>query len=31
MRFAYFYRVRNAPDHVRAAAPRHAAYWHELR
>jgi uncharacterized protein YciI len=31
MRFAYFYLMRNAPDHVRAAASRHAAYWHELR
>jgi hypothetical protein len=29
MRFLYFYLMRNAPDRVRAAAPKHAAYWRE--
>jgi uncharacterized protein YciI len=30
MRFLYFYLMADTPDRVRAAAPRHAAYWHEL-
>ena len=30
MRFLYFYLMRDAPDRVRAAAPKHAAYWREL-
>ncbi|HEX6302452.1 MAG TPA: YciI family protein [Acidimicrobiia bacterium] len=30
MRFLYFYLMKDAPDAVRAAAPDHAAYWHEL-
>ena len=31
MRFLYFYLMRDAPDRVRAAAPRHASYWRELQ
>lgn len=30
MRFLYFYLMANAPDRVRAAAPKHAAYWRAL-
>ncbi|MGH3465850.1 MAG: YciI family protein [Kribbellaceae bacterium] len=30
MRFLYFYLMTDAPDGVRAAAPRHAAYWQGL-
>jgi uncharacterized protein YciI len=30
MRFLYFYLMKDAPDRVRAAAPKHAAYWREL-
>jgi hypothetical protein len=30
MRFLYFYLMTDAPDRVRAAAPKHAAYWQEL-
>ncbi len=30
MRFLYFYLMADAPDRVRAAAPKHAAYWREL-
>jgi len=31
MRFLYFYLMRDGPDRVRAAAPKHASYWRELR
>jgi uncharacterized protein YciI len=31
MRLLYFYLMRDAPDRVRAAAPKHAAYWRQLR
>jgi uncharacterized protein YciI len=31
MRFLYFYLMKDAPERVRAAAPKHAAYWRELR
>jgi hypothetical protein len=30
MRFLYLYLMKRAPDRVRAAAPKHAAYWREL-
>ena len=30
MRILYFYLMGDAPDRVRAAAPRHAAYWRDL-
>jgi hypothetical protein len=30
MRFLYFYLMKDVPDRVRAAAPKHAAYWREL-
>jgi hypothetical protein len=30
MRFLYFYLMQDAPDRVRATAPKHAAYWQEL-
>jgi uncharacterized protein YciI len=30
MRVAYFYFMKQGPDRVRAVAPRHASYWHEL-
>jgi hypothetical protein len=30
MRFLYFYLMADAPDRVRAAASRHAAYWQGL-
>jgi len=30
MRFLYFYLMREAPDRVRASAPKHAAYWRQL-
>jgi uncharacterized protein YciI len=30
MRFLYFYLMKDAPDRVRATAPKHAAYWREL-
>ena len=29
-RFLYFYFMRDQPDLVRDAAPRHAQYWHNL-
>jgi uncharacterized protein YciI len=29
MRFLFFYLMRDAPDQVRAVAPRHAGYWRE--
>ena len=31
MRFLYCYLMREAPDRVRAAAPKHAAYWRQLQ
>jgi uncharacterized protein YciI len=31
MRFLYFYLMKQAPDRVRAAAPKHAAYWRERK
>jgi len=31
MRFLYFYLMRDAPDRVRAAAPKHTSYWWELQ
>lgn len=31
MRFLYFYLMKDAPELVRAVAPRHAAYWRELQ
>jgi uncharacterized protein YciI len=31
MRFLYFYLMRDAPDRVRATAPKHASYWRELQ
>jgi hypothetical protein len=30
MRIAYFYLMTDDADRVRAAAPEHAAYWHDL-
>jgi uncharacterized protein YciI len=30
MRILYFYLMSDAPDRVRAVAPRHAAYWRDL-
>jgi uncharacterized protein YciI len=30
MRFLYFYLMRDAPDRVRATAPKHPAYWRDL-
>lgn len=30
MRFLYLYLMRDAPDRVRAVAPKHASYWKEL-
>ena len=30
MRIAYSYLMRDDPDRVRAVAPDHAAYWHDL-
>ncbi len=30
MRFLYFYLMRDAPERVRAAAPKHASYWRQL-
>jgi hypothetical protein len=30
MRIAYFYLMKDDPDRVRAVAPDHAAYWHDL-
>lgn len=30
MRFLYFYLMTDAPERVRATAPKHAAYWREL-
>jgi uncharacterized protein YciI len=29
-RFAYFYLMRDDPDRVRVAVPRHIAHWSEL-
>jgi uncharacterized protein YciI len=29
-RFAYFYLMRDEPDRVRAAVPRHVSYWRGL-
>ncbi|HEX6206811.1 MAG TPA: YciI family protein [Actinomycetota bacterium] len=29
-RFAYTYLMKDEPERVRAAAPGHAAYWHDL-
>lgn len=29
-RFAYAYVMKDEPDRVRAVAPLHAAYWHDL-
>jgi len=31
MRILYFYVMRDTPDRVRTVAPRHVAYWRELR
>jgi uncharacterized protein YciI len=31
MRFLYIYFMRDATDRVRATAPKHAAYWRELK
>jgi uncharacterized protein YciI len=31
MRFLYFYLMKDAPELVRAVAPRHAAYWRDLQ
>ena len=31
MRFVYCYSMKEDPDAAREAAPKHAAYWHELR
>jgi len=31
MRFLYFYLMRDGHDRVRAAAPKYASYWRELR
>jgi uncharacterized protein YciI len=30
-RFAYIYFMRDDPNRVRAAVPRHVSYWRELR
>jgi hypothetical protein len=30
IRFLYFYLMEDAPDRVRATAPKHAGYWREL-
>ncbi len=30
MRFLYFYLMKDVPDRVRGAAPKHAAYWRDL-
>ena len=30
MRFLYFYLMRDAPERVRAVAPKHAAHWRQL-
>jgi uncharacterized protein len=30
MRFLFFYLMKDAPELVRAVAPRHAAYWRDL-
>jgi uncharacterized protein YciI len=30
-RFAYFYLMKPDPERIRAIAPRHAAYWQQLR
>jgi uncharacterized protein YciI len=30
MRIAYFYLMKHDPNRVRAVAPDHAAYWHDL-
>jgi uncharacterized protein YciI len=30
MRILYFYLMSDAPDRLRAVAPRHAAYWRDL-
>ena len=30
MRFVYGYAMRDEPDLVRAVAPSHVAYWHQL-
>jgi uncharacterized protein YciI len=30
MRILYFYFMKDAPDQVRGAAARHAAYWRDL-
>jgi uncharacterized protein YciI len=30
MRILYFYVMSDAPDRVRAVAPRHATYWRDL-
>ena len=30
-RFAYFYLMRDEPDRVRAAVPRHVSHWRGLR
>lgn len=29
-RFAYAYVMKDEPDRIRAVAPLHAAYWHDL-
>jgi uncharacterized protein YciI len=31
MRFLYFYLMKDAPERVGAAAPKHAAYWRGLK
>ena len=31
MRFVHVYAMKPEPDRVRAVAPRHAAYWHDLQ
>jgi hypothetical protein len=30
VRYAYSYAMRKVPDRVRAVAPQHATYWHDL-
>jgi uncharacterized protein YciI len=30
MKIAYFYSMKHEPDAIRAVAPAHAAYWHDL-
>lgn len=30
MRVAHFYLMKDEPERVRAVAPRHAVYWHDL-